>query len=69
MAFIGNRREKRQLLAIYCDDKENLTFKVDVLDEGAGPANCMTYKYNGKDWLVAANRETNEVALYELVEE
>ena len=69
VAFIGNRREKMQLLAIYCDDPEKMSIKVDVLDEGAGPANCMTYKYKGKDWLVAANRETNEVALYELVEE
>ena len=68
VAFIGNRKGKRYLMAISCTDAEELTFQADILDEGAGPANAMTYRYQNKVYLVAANRETDEIALYELTE-
>lgn len=69
VAYIGNRKGKRDLLAIYCVDAKNLTFRADVLDEGAGPANVLAYSHDGKEYLVAANRETDEIALYELCED
>jgi hypothetical protein len=69
VAYIGNRNSRRLLLAIRCVDAKELLFCADVLDEGAGPANVLSYKHNGKDYLVAANRETDEVALYELFED
>lgn len=61
-AFIGNRQEDRELFAVYCDEK----YVMDILDTGAGPANCMYYKDGDKDMLIASNRETDEVALYQL---
>ena len=62
VAFIGNRQEDRELFAVYYDGK----YVMDLLDSGAGPANCMYYKDGDKDMLIASNRETDEVALYQL---
>lgn len=41
-------------------------YVLDLLDAGAGPANCMHYSFDGHEMLIASNRETDEVALYEL---
>ena len=65
VAFIGNRQADRQLYAVYHDGNG---YVMDLLDEGAGPANCMHFTDGGKEMLLAANRETDEVALYELFE-
>ncbi len=64
VAFVGNRQEERELLAVYHDGTD---YVIDRLDAGAGPANCMHYKDGEKDMLIASNRETDEVALYELI--
>ena len=61
-AFIGNRQEDRELLAIHYDNG----YVVDVLDQGAGPANCMYFKDGEAHKLLAANRETDEIAVYTL---
>ena len=61
--FIGNREEDRDLFAIYWNGKE---FICDMLDQGAGAANVMHFRAAGKDMLLAANRETDEVAVYTL---
>ncbi|MBQ8994649.1 MAG: hypothetical protein IJ091_02425 [Oscillospiraceae bacterium] len=61
-AFIGNRQADRELFALHYDGE----YVLDVLDTGAGPANCMFYKDGEKNMLIASNRETDEVALYEL---
>ena len=61
-AFIGNRQEDRELLAIHYDNG----YVIDVLDQGAGPANCMYYKDGDSHRLLAANRETDEIAVYTL---
>ncbi len=39
-----------------------------MLDEGAGPANVYCFKYQGRDVIIAANRETDEIARYEIEE-
>ena len=62
VAFIGNRQEDRELFAVHYDGG----YVMDLLDAGAGPANCMYYKDGDKDMLIASNRETDEVALYQL---
>lgn len=65
VALIGNRQEDRELLALYHDGKG---YVIDVLDAGAGPANCMHFRNGDSDMVFAANRETDEVALYTLYE-
>ncbi len=62
-AFIGNREEDRELFALTWNGSEYVR---DILDHGAGPANCMYYKDGDKDMIIASNRETDEVALYTL---
>ncbi len=64
-AFVGNRQEDMELIMITYEDG----YKETVIDQGAGPANCMFFSYEGKKKLLAANRETNEIALYTLQEE
>lgn len=64
-AFIGNRGGDRELFAL-CYDAEKKEYRADVLDAGAGPANCMYYRDGGAHKLIASNRETDEVALYTL---
>ena len=59
----GYRSGKRQLLAI---TYENGHYQAQELDSGRGPANLLHYVYEGKDVLIATNRETDEIARYEL---
>lgn len=61
--IIGHREGKRYLLAFTFEDGE---FKYQVLDEGCGAANALHFVHNGKDVLIASNREVNEIAYYEL---
>ncbi len=61
-AFIGNRQEDRELLAIHYDNG----YVIEILDQGAGPANCMYFKDGDAHKLIAANRETDEIAIYTL---
>ncbi len=61
--FIGNRAGDRDLFAIYWNGEG---YTCDMLDQGAGAANVMHFRDDGKDMLLASNRETDEVALYTL---
>jgi len=64
----GHRAGKKNLMAIRYD-KAAGRYTVKILDEGRGPANVMHYVNDGgTDVLIAANRETDEVALYEITE-
>ncbi len=64
----GHRSGKMNLMAIQYDhDAEN--YKVTLIDEGRGPANVMHFVNDkGIDVVIAANRETDEVAMYEITE-
>ncbi len=64
-AFVGNRQADRELFAVYHD---GTGYVMDLLDSGAGPANCMHFRDGDREMLLAANRETDEVALYQLFE-
>ena len=59
----GYRRNELELNALYYDKKEK-TYKSIQLDEGAGPTNVLCFKDGSVDKMIAANRETNEIALY-----
>ena len=64
----GCRGGKKNLLAIRYDHDAK-DYRVTPIDEGRGPANVMLMKNDrGVDLLIAANRETDEVALYEITE-
>lgn len=62
---LGNRKGDRLLLAFTCENGE---YQAQKLDRGRGAANVVHYVYEGKDILIGANRETNEIARYELTE-
>ncbi len=61
--FIGNRDGDRDLFAIYWNGE---CYVHDMLDQGAGAANALYFQADGKDKLLASNRETDEVAVYTL---
>ena len=61
-AIIGNRKGDRDLFRVHCVDGE---YQLEVIDHDHGPANCwVTTDDDGTQRIIAANRETNEVALY-----
>lgn len=59
----GNREGKRELLCFFYD-KAKQEFTYELVDQGAGPANCLVYELDGQPVILAANRETDEIALY-----
>ena len=63
-AFVGFRKGEQELLALMSDGRGG--FKHQVLDRGCGPANVVYFKKEGKDFLIAANREIDEIAMYTL---
>ena len=62
MAVIGHRKESRDLLAV----RYNNGYFVEVLDRDVGPANVLYSHVDGRDILISANREINEVAYYQV---
>ncbi|MCI8504743.1 MAG: hypothetical protein HFI67_00950 [Lachnospiraceae bacterium] len=63
VAVIGHRKGARRLFAIGWDEEKN-AYGFKTLDDDCGPANVYGYSTGGKDILIAANRETDEVAMY-----
>lgn len=65
--IVGHRKGARRLMAFTWDaGKQQFVFR--TLDDDCGPANAFGYVWNGKDYLVATNREINEIALYSFEE-
>lgn len=62
---VGHRSGDRDFLA-FTYDADADTYRPEWIDRGRGPANTLHYIYRGKDVLIATNRETDEVALYQL---
>lgn len=60
--MIGHRKGKRDLLKFFW---ENGTYQAEVIDQDCGPANAYGFHRDGKDYLIATNREINEIAMYE----
>lgn len=64
---IGHRQGKRNLMAFTYDRREvGGGYRVHVLDRDCGSANVAHFRQEEREFLVSANRETDEVALYEL---
>ena len=61
--IVGNRKGERRLLAIYHDGQG---YQAQELDRGYGAANVLHYVRDGQEVIAAANRETDEIAIYEL---
>ena len=59
----GNRSGDRELLCFTYDPAGKSYFPA-LLDQGVGPANVMVCRYQGKDLLISANREIDEIAMY-----
>lgn len=60
---VGHRKGKQNLMAIRFSKKTG-TYEYEVIDTGRGPANVLHYMRDGRDVLVATNRESDEVAMY-----
>lgn len=64
-AVLGYRKGARRLMAFTWDAKKQ-DYRFRTLDEDCGPANVYGYTFEGRDVLIAANREINEIAMYTL---
>lgn len=65
---IGHRKSERNLI-LFTYNKETGTYQAEIIDRDCGPANVARFTKEGKDVLVSANRETDEIAMYLLAEE
>lgn len=64
---VGHRKGKRNLFVIRYH-QETGTYGYEIIDENVGPANVLHFVKDGKDVLVAANREIDEIAYYTITE-
>lgn len=62
-AVVGNRKAGRDLIRVFYADG---AYHLEVIDHDHGPANCWVYEVDGASRIIAANRETDELALYEV---
>lgn len=61
VAVIGHRKGNRDLCLLSCNENG---YCLDVLDHDVGPANVLCRGNGEALWILSANRETNEVAMY-----
>lgn len=62
---VGHRKGDRKLFAITYD-RATHAYTSETIDTDCGPANVFHYLHDGKDILIATNREINEIAMYSL---
>lgn len=62
VAVIGHRKGNRDLLLF---SWKNGQYKAEQIDHDCGPANAYGFQKGGKDYVIATNREINEIAMYE----
>lgn len=63
--IVGHRKGLRNLMLLQYNSEKN-DYEYIVIDENIGPANAYHYIKDGKDRIIAANREIDEIALYEI---
>lgn len=61
---VGNRKGKRDLM-LFTYDHEKKDYRMEIIDRDCGSANVEHIKGEGREILISANRETDEIALYE----
>lgn len=61
--IVGHRDGDRDLIC-FSHDAETGTYRHELLDHDVGTANLMVYRMDGKDVLISANREIDEIAMY-----
>ena len=64
--LVGARKGDRLTLAFTHDGNG---YTAQEIDCGCGAANVMHYEHNGKDYIIATNREIDEIAMYEFTAE
>lgn len=62
-AVIGNRKGGRDLFRVHYADG---SYQLEMIDHDRGPANCWVLTDGDVTRVIAANRETDEVALYDV---
>lgn len=62
---VGHRKGERNLI-VFTYNYDTKTYEAQVIDHDCGPANVYHYEKDGKDILIATNREIDEVAMYTL---
>lgn len=65
---VGHRKGRRNLFVIQYHQKSE-SYGYEIIDEDVGPANVLHFVKDGKDILVAANREIDEIAYYTITEQ
>lgn len=50
--------------SIFCIERHNDTYCVMLVDVGVGNANLSVFRWNGYDYIGAANRESNSITIY-----
>ncbi len=63
----GHRKAERDLMAFHYDFEKE-TYVMDYIDRDCGSANVYHFVKKGVDYLVSANREKDEIALYKITE-
>ncbi len=61
--LVGHRQGERNLIAFTFNKSEN-AYEAQLLDTDCGPANVFKYSNEGKEIIISANREIDEVAMY-----
>lgn len=64
LLVIGHRKAKRDLFALYYDKNSDDYKRIDI-DSDVGPANISGLHKDGKLFLIACNRETDCVCMYD----
>lgn len=64
--FFGYRGGDRGLMAIQAPDR---IVRKNIIESGVGPSNVTVFRKNGKDYLLSANRESNSLAIYHIINE
>lgn len=65
VAVIGHRKDDRDLLLVSCEAGQ---YELHTIDHDVGPANVLCRSKEDHLWILAANREIDEVAIYKVYE-
>ena len=63
--LVGHRKGERNLMFFTCGEEG---YEAEIIDRNVGPANVLSYQTEEKSYILSANREINEIALYEVEE-